>query len=436
MCRPHSRRWAWGLVVASACAGLGPPPAVAQTQVSRPCTIPKEVLDLLATAPTVRDVASSLQSSEVREILDRAASDVNDAANDGIPKPPASEVPCDLLAGPKAIAVQSGIAQVTVTGFTGAILGRLDGTRGATADGDSPTSTASYGPSGMMALGRTQKRPSAPPGATSPLTVYAMGTYLGGNSDVPNMAGFTYDSTGGVVGVEYSVNRNLILGLAGGTATTGVTLDGDATLDAAGLQAAAYLSYATRHFFLDVLAAYGAVGLDTERPGAGGTIRGSTDAGAWVLAARTGYLFQFGKLRAGPIAGLTYLRTHIDGYTETGDPLALTVGAQVVESFAGSAGLRFLAPFQAGGTLFIPYLNVTQEHQFGDSTQVIVTSLPQQSPVALSLPAFGARDYGKVEGGVTVELAPQATLSVSGASSFAREDGQDHRISAGLNYRF
>jgi outer membrane autotransporter protein len=111
-----------------------------------------------------------------------------------------------------------------------------------------------------------------------------------------------------------------------------------------------------------------------------------------------------------------------------------------VDSITGSAGLRLLAPFQAGGTLLVPYLNVTLEHHFGDDKAQLSTSLtgaPSGTPpLSVSFPTFGARDYGKVEGGLTIELAPEASVSLSGASTFARDDGQDYRVSAGLSYRF
>jgi outer membrane lipase/esterase len=207
------------------------------------------------------------------------------------------------------------------------------------------------------------------------------------------------------------------------------------------IHGAAYLSYATKAWFADALVAYGAIDLDLTRPGASETVRGNTTGGALAAAARTGYLFDFGKLRAGPIAGLTYVHARIDGYTETGnDPSAMVVGAQTVDSITGSAGLRFLAPFQAGGTLLVPYLNVTLEHHFGDDKAQLSTSLsgaPSGTPpLSVSFPTFGARDYGKVEGGLTIELAPEASVSLSGASTFARDDGQDYRFSAGLSYRF
>ena len=91
---------------------------------------------------------------------------------------------------------------------------------------------------------------------------------------------------------------------------------------------------------------------------------------------------------------------------------------------------------QAKGLLFVPYLNITLEHQFGSGTQTL-TLAELGGPVGqTSFPAFDARNYGKLEGGLTIELAPEASISVTGATTFGREDGNDYRISTGLNYRF
>ena len=340
----------------------------------------------------------------------------------------------------KGLGVQSGIAALATGNLTGAILGRLDASRGL-GGGWSPASSGGS-TDGRMSLGATDKtRPVPPPGAVGPLTVYAGGTFLGGNSsDLANAAGFSYGGGSGVLGLEYGVNRNLILGVAGSFTAIDADLNTGGAVGADVIHGAAYLSYATRAWFVDALAAYGAIDLDLARPGTNETVRGSTSGGAWAAAARGGYLFDLGKVRAGPIAGLTYVHARIDGYAESGnDPSAMVVGDQTVDSLTGSAGLRFLAPFQAGGTLFVPYLNVTLEHHFGSDTAQLTTGLAGSGgtqPLTVSFPTFGARDYGKIEGGLTIELAPEASVSVSGASTFARDDGHDYRVSAGLIYRF
>jgi uncharacterized protein YhjY with autotransporter beta-barrel domain len=342
---------------------------------------------------------------------------------------------------PKFIAVVPGITVVATSGFTGAIANRLDSVRGqAAAEGSILSSTTP--PDGLMGLGAGAKARTPPPTPASPFTVYAMGTFLGGSrADAPNLLGFDYHASSGTVGIEYSVNRNLILGLAANYTGTDADVNGGATVDVSAIQGAVYLSYATRQWFVDLLAAYGSHDLGLTRPGLPDPVRGSTTAGAYALAARAGYLLDFGGVRAGPIAGLTYVRSHVDGYTETGDPqLTLTVSSLTLDSLTGSVGIRFLAPFQTGGKLVVPYLNVTLEHQFGDLDQVLSATLtsapPTLPPILSTFAAFDARDFGKIEGGLTVELGTELSASISGASTFARDEGYDFRISAGLNYRF
>jgi uncharacterized protein YhjY with autotransporter beta-barrel domain len=342
-----------------------------------------------------------------------------------------------LCSALKSLGLSSGITVLSISGFTGTIMGRLDAVRGGGSDAPPPGG----GNDGKMALGALQKsRPSPQPGALGPFTVYVSGTLLAGSStDMPNAAGFSYGATSGLIGLEYSVNRYLILGIAASFTRMDTDLTSGAKTGADVIHGAVYLSYSTRQWFADALAAYGTVTLDMTRPGAVDTVRGSTDATALGLAARAGYLFDLGKLRVGPIAGISFVSAKVDGFTEAGqDPTAIKVAEQSIDSLAGSVGIRFLAPFQMGGTLLVPYLNVTLEHQFGDAKGSITTSLTQApgSPVSLAFPVFGARDYGKIEGGLTVELAPEASLSLSGASTFARDDGHDYRLSLGLNWRF
>ena len=445
----HARALVGRFGFAVAFVGVGAVPLAAQPKCPLPPSVESLLREATSTSRAVEVLTGHLEGAgdnlprgtqtaleQVTRTLDQTASE--------IPAGRVVDAVCDLLRLPEKAAAhaaaQSGVAFLSTGGLTGAILGRLDASRGR----GGGLSLTSFGGSadGRMSLGAADKaRPVPPPDAAGPFTVYAGGTFLGGNSsDLPDAAGFSYGGGSGMIGLEYSVNRSLILGFAGSFTTIDADLNTGASVGADVIHGAAYLSYATSAWFVDALAAYGAIDLDLARPGTSETVRGSTSGGAWAAAARGGYLFDFGKVRAGPIAGLTYVHARIDGYAETGNDLsAMIVGGQTVDSLTGSAGLRFLAPFQAGGTLFVPYVNVTLEHHFGSDTAELTTGLAGSGgtqPLTVSFPAFGARDYGKVEGGLTVELAPEASVSLSGASTFARDDGHDYRVSAGLSYRF
>jgi uncharacterized protein YhjY with autotransporter beta-barrel domain/phospholipase/lecithinase/hemolysin len=342
----------------------------------------------------------------------------------------------NIVMAPHTIGVQPAVVSTTTGGFVNSLQGRLDATRDAAVVaglGGAP------GAGGPMGLGATAKGGAGSSGFTS----FALGTFLGGSrSESADLAGYDYESSSGTAGFEFRINRNLIAGVAANYTTTSADLRDGANIDLDAIQGSAYLSYATTQVFAEVLAAYGSHAVGLARPGVlpGDTIRSSTGADAYAVAARAGYLFDFGSLRAGPIAGLTYLHSRVDGYTETGDDLlTYNVSAQTLDALVGNVGIRFLAPFKtASGNFVVPHLNIMLEHQLGDDTRTLTASLTQAPllPIPTALPNFESRTYGRIDGGITFQLGPDASAIISAGSTFARDEGEDYRISAGLNYRF
>jgi outer membrane lipase/esterase len=343
----------------------------------------------------------------------------------------------NIIRAPDTIAVQPGIVTSTTGAFVGSVLGRLDAMREARDASGYVASTVAGGP---MGLGYGEGPRARPTGSPSRLTAYAMGTFVGGTrSNSAEEVGFDYETPSGTVGLEYSLNRNLIIGLAGNYTVTNADLKNGASVDVDALQAAAYISYATRQLFGEALVAYGHHDLDLARAGVIDTVRSSTEADSFAAAARGAYLFDFGSLRAGPIAGLTYIHSRVDAYTEKGDPLlTFSVASQTVDSLLGNVGVQLRTQFLAGGNLVSPFVNVTLEHQFGDSVRTMTSNLTQAPllPILSPVPNFDTRSYGRVEGGVTFQIGPDVSATLNAASTFARDEGNDWRISTGLNYRF
>ena len=135
----------------------------------------------------------------------------------------------NIVLAPDTIAVQPGIVTTTTSGFTGSVLGRLDAMRDLRDASAFLASSAAGGPMGLGYGNGAQARPTGPSGR---LTAYTMGTFQGGNrSDSFEQVGFDYDATSGTVGLEYSVNRNLIVGLAGNYTSTNADLNNGASID-------------------------------------------------------------------------------------------------------------------------------------------------------------------------------------------------------------
>jgi outer membrane lipase/esterase len=338
----------------------------------------------------------------------------------------------NIILAPDTIAVQPTLAAAVTSNFTGAVLGRLDAMREQNNVSDL---RAAQNNVGLKDIGPEPAR-YAPP---SRFTVYVMGTIAAGTrSESSDLSGLDYDAGSGTLGIEYRLLPGFIVGLAGNSTSTNAHLDRGASVDVDALQVAGYASYSSRHWFADALMGFGHHDVQMSRPGVIDAIHSDTDASTLAAVARGGYLFDFGKLRAGPIAGLTFTHSRVDGYTEKGDPLlTYGVGAQTFESLTGSVGVQFRAPFFAAHSPVSTFLNVTLEHEFGDATRTMTASLTQAPLVPILSPVanFETRSYGKVEGGLTFEIGPSLSATVNAASTFARDDN-DRRISAALNYRF
>jgi outer membrane lipase/esterase len=343
----------------------------------------------------------------------------------------------NIVMAPDNFAVQPSIVMSTTSAFTGSVLGRLDALRGQREASDYVAATAAGGPMGLGYGDGARRRMTGP---SSRLTAYAMGTFISGTrSNSFEQVGFDFEAPSGTVGLEYSASRNLIIGVAGNYTAADADLNGGASIDVDTVQAAAYISYATRQLFAEALVAYGHHDLDLVRPGVLDPVRSSTDASSFAAAARGAYLFDFGGLRAGPIAGLTYIHSRVDGYTEKGDELlTFNVSAQTIDSLVGNMGVQFRTQFLAGGNLVSPFVNITLEHQFGDNTHMMTANLTQAPllPILTAVPSFDTRTYGRVEGGLTFQMGEDVSATVNAASTFARDEGNDWRISTALNYRF
>src|SRR3984893_8488334 len=126
------------------------------------------------------------------------------------------------------------------------------------------------------------------------------------------------------------------------------------------ISSAFYGAWADAHFFAQGLATFGWQNYRNTRPGVVDTITSNPDGTTFVAGGKAGYLFDAGKVQAGPIGGLTYARVRVNGFTESGDPvLTLMVGSQTAEALIGSVGVQFRAPFTIDGRLISSYLNLT-----------------------------------------------------------------------------
>ncbi len=258
-----------------------------------------------------------------------------------------------------------------------------------------------------------------------------------GNSDA---TGYHYNSLGGTLGFDYQLNAQLALGGVFAYSSPNVKLDdGAGHYDTDSYQGAVYASYTSDHWVADALAGYGRTSYDLDRPGIIDTIRGNTHANSFSLAAKAAYLFDLGVLRVGPLGGLAYTHSKVNGYTESGDPLlTFNVGGQTLASLTGSAGVQLRIPFEVAGHAVNPYLNLTAEHDFHDGDRTLKVSETQAPllPIFTRVDGDGTDTYGRVQLGVSASLTDSLSLVANGGTTFGRDNGYDLAGNIGLSYRF
>jgi outer membrane lipase/esterase len=342
------------------------------------------------------------------------------------------------LDAPLTFAPQADVGTNAAMGFASTLFGKLDTFR--ELDGFSPSTM-----NAMNAYAAVTKAPymKAPPLApVNPWSFYMQGN--GGVSDRQATVasnGFNLDSVGGTIGTEYRINRNAFVGAAFDYANPKARLFNNAgTTDANSYQIGGYGAWANPHFFAQALATYGWQNYRNTRPGVVDTITSNPDGNTFVAAGKAGYLFDAGRTQIGPIAGLTYARVNVNGYTENGDPvLTLMVGPQTAEALIASAGVQFRAPFMVNGRVISPYLNLTAENDLIGNGRIIqfgATSAPLIINNWTLPDGTSQHIYGRVTGGVVAPVTNTIALMFNVSQTFARQGGNDFYGNGGLKISF
>ncbi|MBB4425419.1 uncharacterized protein YhjY with autotransporter beta-barrel domain/phospholipase/lecithinase/hemolysin [Bradyrhizobium sp. CIR48] len=279
----------------------------------------------------------------------------------------------NLISAPDTVAAQADVSQLVSASFAGSLFQRLDAFRTSTALTNGPSNSFAYAPA--AGRGPVLKTPGVgSQGITEqPLSVYMEGAhYSGSRGDRVGANGFDCEIEGGTIGAGYKLSPNILVGGAFNYSNPKVGLShaaGHIAMDA--YQFGGFASFNYTNWFADVVTTYGHNQYRLDRTGVLSPIQGSTAGETFSLGARGGYLFDVAQFRVGPIAGLNYGTSHINAYTETGDPLlTFTVSQPNLASLTGSAGVQVRLPLVFAAGLITPYVNLTAEHDFlsGDRT--------------------------------------------------------------------
>jgi outer membrane autotransporter protein len=242
----------------------------------------------------------------------------------------------------------------------------------------------------------------------------AFGRWASTRGDV-EADGYDEDNYGAVLGADFQVSPNVVVGIVGGYLDDDLKFDdGDrgkikrwtiggyfsATIDRFYIDGS--LSYASDNYRMHRTIVYG----DTSCLAFNCTSTASSkyDGDGFVGHAEIGYIFDLGEgTSLQPFAGLNYSSVDSDPFSETGGgDLGLDVLDGTGKTLQSRLGARLTGEWGSGGVKWVPELRAEWRHEFKDDPAWIAAnlqSLPDNPFVTIGSQVTG--DLGVIGAGVT-----------------------------------
>jgi len=192
-------------------------------------------------------------------------------------------------------------------------------------------------------------------------------------------AGFDADAFGGMAGVDYQADNDLLLGLSLGYVRSEVDLDDQlGNYDTHTVRVGPYVSWNPAPWFVDASLTYGYHDFDSTRnvPMLGQSLSSDHTGHDATAFARLGHEWQtdFGLYITPEVAG-QYTLLYEEDYAESGGSAALDVDSRTSHSLRSRVGVTLSYPFshfqiEEGDVTLIPEVYLGWEHEFLDDENI------------------------------------------------------------------
>lgn len=233
--------------------------------------------------------------------------------------------------------------------------------------------------------------------------------------------GFDSATYAGSVGMEYKLTRHIALGLGASYIESDTEISRSlGGTDIRGMAFSAYGSAVWRQCYFDLLYSYGVFDNEiTRRTLLGSTAHGDTESRNHSIVFNTGYNFELGGLRTGPLAAVEYIHGEFDGWNERGGGrAALSFQGQQYDSLVSRIGWQasYAVPTKFGS--ITPQVRASWDRENLDDSEAVAVELIH-SPFTI-IRGARVKSGGKFS-----------------ASEATRQPGQDYlNIGAGLSAQF
>ncbi len=275
----------------------------------------------------------------------------------------------------------------------------------------------------------------------------AFGRWADTRGDV-NADGYDEDTYGAVLGADFAVSPNVVIGLAGSYIDDSIDFDDGDKAKIERWSIGGYISATFDRFYIDGSITYAGDNYKMRRTILFGdtgclgfnctsTASSKYDGDGWLGHAEVGYSFDLGDATLQPFAGLNYSTVNLDPFSEVGGgDLGLDVLEGKGRSLQSRLGARLSGVWGSGETKWIPELRVEWRHEFKDDPAWIaanLTGLPNNPFVAIGSDVTG--DLAVVGAGVTALVSDSVGLYFDYQGAFG-SGYNSHIIQGGVRVRF
>lgn len=274
---------------------------------------------------------------------------------------------------------------------------------------------------------------------SGPWGVYFQGGGSFGNvNSSPQTVGFNINNQLATAGVDYRFSDALVAGLMFNFTGSQSRFAGNAgAVNADIYRFMPFVSIVPfENAYIDIMTGYSYHAYDSRRGSYGTAATASYSADQALASINLGYSYAFDALELTGIAGGSYVGTDVNGYTEQGQGLLLSVGGYHVSSWTSNLGLELAYAHSVSFGVLRPQLRLDWVHEFENQPHNFTVTVPALSNLALPLVA-GRRvsDWGNVSAGVQAVL-PHGVIGFVNYQAQVFSGGDNHFVEGGVRLEF
>ncbi|MBS0247908.1 MAG: autotransporter domain-containing protein [Proteobacteria bacterium] len=278
------------------------------------------------------------------------------------------------------------------------------------------------------------------PLSQGPRGPHGFNAWIGGDLSslkMSNRDGFPDDPgtpTAVTAGIDYAFTPHWIGGMALSFGTTKQSYSTAGNFRQIDYAVSLYAAYRSEPLWLNAVVTAGAMHFDVNRDVTVGQTtqhnNGSTSGSNYSAAVQAGYDVTLGRLRSGPLAGMTFQRVRVGAFSESGSFTSLSFGDQTRNSAVSEIGYQ--ASYDAGW--LHPFAKLAWNHELAGDDRWVSASLTTIAAPSYSMPAVQlGQDWGSITTGASMAVATRSRLIVALASEFARNNATSYGVQLGFN---